>query len=194
MVNGRLSSRLILFRLLLPYLKNAETILPRVLFRRLSALALTQVLRFPLPPSHIRSQWSHRPLSIQRCRFIPRMLPQVNNRRFRRHHPRQLQAQRRLNSIVMSEVAKEFVIAGCKVTLRFRRSPKDHWMVEGTVSSGEQDHKRMTSFMIDRATDRDVAESRALEKAGELIGNNAPAVEDRKDPVTASPKVPPDIT
>jgi len=67
-------------------------------------------------------------------------------------------------------------------------------MVEGTVSSGEQDHKRMTSFMIDRATDRDVAESRALEKAGELIGNNAPAVEDRKDPVTASPKVPPDIT
>ena len=94
----------------------------------------------------------------------------------------------------MSEDAKEFVIAGCKVTLRFRRSPKDHWMVEGTVSSGEQDHKRTTSFKIDGAAGRDVAESRALEKAGELIGNNAPVAGDRPDPVTASPKVPPDIT
>ena len=100
MVNGRLSSRLILFRLLLPYQKSAETILPRVLFlfRRHSALALTQVLRFTLPPSHIRSRWSHLPLLIQRCRFIPRMLPQVNNRRFRIHQHRNLQAHLRPNS------------------------------------------------------------------------------------------------
>lgn len=94
----------------------------------------------------------------------------------------------------MSEDAKEFVIAGCKVTLCFRRSPKGHWMVEGTVSSGEQDHKRTTPFTIDGAAGRDVAESLALEKAGELMGNNAPAAADRPNPATDSPKVPPDIT
>ena len=94
----------------------------------------------------------------------------------------------------MTEDAKEFVIAGCKVTLRFRRSPKDQWMVEGTVSSGEQDHKRTTPFTIAGAAGRDVAESLALEKAGELMGNNAPAAENRPDPPTDSQKVPPDIT
>ncbi len=99
MLRCRLSSQRISYRLLLPYLKSPETILPRVLFlfRRLSALALTQVLRFSPPWNHIRSQWSHRHLLIQRCRFIPRMLPQLRNRRFRHHRHRNLQAQLRTN-------------------------------------------------------------------------------------------------
>lgn len=91
----------------------------------------------------------------------------------------------------MSEDTKAFVIAGCKVTLRFRRSMEDNWMVEGSLSAGEQDNKRTTPFKIDRATSRDLAESLALAKAGELMGNNAPAVD--QDPETGAPKVPPGI-
>jgi hypothetical protein len=92
----------------------------------------------------------------------------------------------------MSEDTKTFVIAGCKVTLHFRRSSEDRWMVEGSVSSGEQNHKRTTTFAIDSATSRDAAESLALEKAGELLGNNTPIV-DQKNPETNTPKVPPGI-
>lgn len=91
----------------------------------------------------------------------------------------------------MSEDTKAFVIAGCKVTLHFHRSLEGHWMVEGSVSAGEQDHKRTTPFKIDRATSRDMAESLALAKAGELMGNNVPAVD--QDLKTEAPKVPPDI-
>lgn len=65
-------------------------------------------------------------------------------------------------------------------------------MVEGSVSSGEQDHNRTTDFKIDSATSRDAAESLALEKAGELLGNNTPIV-DQKNPEAHTPKVPPGI-
>lgn len=92
----------------------------------------------------------------------------------------------------MPEETKTFMIAGCKVTVHFRRSPKGHWTVEGSVSSGEQDHKRTTRFELDRATSRDAAESLALKKAGELIGNNVPAVK-QEDPGTNAPTVPPGI-
>jgi hypothetical protein len=92
----------------------------------------------------------------------------------------------------MSEDTKAFVIAGCKVTLHFRRSSEGRWLVEGSVSSGEQDHTRTTTFAIDKATSRDAAESRALEKAGELLGNNVPAV-DQQNPGTNTPNVPPGI-
>jgi hypothetical protein len=115
----------------------------------------------------------------------------ANSRHFHRHQLRHHQAQRHQNSIVMSEDTKAFVIAGCKVTLHFRRSTTNHWTVEGSVSSGEQDHKRTTQFKIDRATSRDKAESLALAKAGELMGNNAPAVD--QDVETGTPKVPPGI-
>jgi hypothetical protein len=115
----------------------------------------------------------------------------ANSHHFHRHQLRHHQAQRHQNSIVMSEDTKAFVIAGCKVTLHFRRSTDNHWTVEGSVSSGEQDHKRTTPFKIDRATSRDKAESLALAKAGELMGNNAPAVD--QDLETGTPKVPPGI-
>lgn len=92
----------------------------------------------------------------------------------------------------MSEDIKEFVIAGYKVTLHFRRSSIGSWMVKGTVSAGEQDHKRTTPFEIEGAASRDVAETLALGKAGELMGNNVPAV-DGQDPVSSTSKVPPDI-
>lgn len=92
----------------------------------------------------------------------------------------------------MSEDTKSFVIAGYKVTLHFRRSPKGDWMVTGTMSSGEQDQKRTTTFEVHQATSRDAAESLALKKAGELMGNNVPAV-DQQDPGTPTPPVPPGI-
>ncbi len=91
----------------------------------------------------------------------------------------------------MSEDTKAFVIAGCKVTLHFRQSLEGNWMVEGSVSAGEQDHKRTTPFKIDRAISRDMAESLALAKADELMGNNVPAVD--QDLETGAPKVPPGI-
>lgn len=90
----------------------------------------------------------------------------------------------------MSEDTKALVIAGCKVTLHFHRLPWGRWKVEGSVSSGEQDHKRTTAFAIDSATSRDAAESLALEKAGELLGDNTPIV-DQQNPETSTPKVPP---
>jgi len=92
----------------------------------------------------------------------------------------------------MYEDTKALVIAGCKVTLHFRRLPWGRWMVEGSISSGEQDHKRTTTFEIDKAISRDAAESLALQKAGELLGNNTPIV-DQQNPETSTPKVPPGI-
>lgn len=120
------------------------------------------------------------------------MLPQPNNRRFRRPHLRLHQAQHRRNSLVMSEDTKSFVIAGYKVTLHFRQSLKGDWMVKGTVSSGEQDQKRTTTFEVNQATSRDAAESLALKKAGQLMGNNVPAI-DQQNSEAGTPKLPPGI-
>ena len=183
-------------RLHLSRQNSAKTVRHRPLYLRLnslhSALASTQVSRFLLPRSHIRSQWSPRRLWIQKCRFTLRMLPRRKSRHFRRHHLPHHQTQRHLNSIVMPEDSKVFVIAGCKVTLHFRLSTGGRWMVEGSVSSGEQDHKRTTTFAIDSATSRDAAESLALKKAGELLGNYSPIV-DQQYPGTSTPYVPPGI-
>ena len=157
--------------------QSAEMMVTRLRFRRRKNVpALIQGLWLPPRENRIRIQWSHHQLSIQICRFTQRMRPPANSRRIRPHHLRRLRALRRrnFNSMVMPGDTKAFVIAGCKVTLRFRRSTDNDWTVEGLVSCGEQDRKRSTTFQIERVNSRDAAERLALEKAGELLGNNLP--------------------
>ena len=74
--------------------------------------------------------------------------------------------------------SKEVVVAGCKVTLDFRRTESTQWTVAGTVWCGLGENRRATVFHTAPCRTQEEAEQRALKNAGDLIGKNTPTGEE----------------